>query len=56
MRFHQNPGKSGQEIQNSTAELIKGLVALVPLNHSVELSQEAMEVIHPTEMPTQVAS
>uniref|UniRef100_A0A8C1JCH3 Neurofibromin 1a n=1 Tax=Cyprinus carpio TaxID=7962 RepID=A0A8C1JCH3_CYPCA len=39
-----NPGKPGQEIQNSTAELIKGLVQLVPLNHSVELSQEAMEV------------
>uniref|UniRef100_A0A8C1XIR4 Neurofibromin n=1 Tax=Cyprinus carpio TaxID=7962 RepID=A0A8C1XIR4_CYPCA len=39
-----NPGKPGQEIQNSTAELIKGLVQLVPLNHSTELSQEAMEV------------
>ncbi|KTF87405.1 hypothetical protein cypCar_00034675, partial [Cyprinus carpio] len=38
-----NPGKPGQEIQNSTAELIKGLVQLVPLNHSTELSQEAME-------------
>uniref|UniRef100_A0A8C1VGT1 Neurofibromin 1a n=1 Tax=Cyprinus carpio TaxID=7962 RepID=A0A8C1VGT1_CYPCA len=40
-----NPGKPGQEIQNSTAELIKGLVQLVPLNHSAELSQEAMEAL-----------
>uniref|UniRef100_A0A9J8CNN8 Neurofibromin n=1 Tax=Cyprinus carpio carpio TaxID=630221 RepID=A0A9J8CNN8_CYPCA len=40
-----NPGKPGQEIQNSTAELIKGLVQLVPLNHSTELSQEAMEAL-----------
>lgn len=44
LSHHQNPGKPGQEIQNSTAELIKGLVQLVPLNHSAELSQEAMEV------------
>ncbi|TRY54116.1 hypothetical protein DNTS_031164 [Danionella cerebrum] len=40
-----NPGKPGQEIQNSTAELIKGLVQLVPLTHSTELSQEAMEAL-----------
>uniref|UniRef100_A0A672MNZ6 Neurofibromin 1 n=2 Tax=Sinocyclocheilus grahami TaxID=75366 RepID=A0A672MNZ6_SINGR len=40
-----NPGKPGQEIQNSTTELIKGLVQLVPLNHSAELSQEAMEAL-----------
>ncbi|RXN07553.1 neurofibromin isoform X2 [Labeo rohita] len=40
-----NPGKPGQEIQNSTAELIKGLVQLVPLTHSAELSQEAMEAL-----------
>uniref|UniRef100_A0A672PC20 Neurofibromin 1 n=2 Tax=Sinocyclocheilus grahami TaxID=75366 RepID=A0A672PC20_SINGR len=40
-----NPGKPGQEIQNSTAELIKGLVQLVPLNHSAEFSQEAMEAL-----------
>lgn len=42
--FSQNPGKQGQEIQNSTAELIIGLVQLVPLTHTSELSQEAMEV------------
>lgn len=42
--FYQNPGKQGQEIQNSTAELIIGLVQLVPLTHTSELSQEAMEV------------
>lgn len=42
--LYQNPGKQGQEIQNSTAELIKGLVQLVPLTHTSELSQEAMEV------------
>ncbi|XP_051717330.1 neurofibromin isoform X2 [Ctenopharyngodon idella] len=40
-----NPGKPGQEIQNSTAELIKGLVQLVPLTHSAEHSQEAMEAL-----------
>uniref|UniRef100_A0A4W4FPH0 Neurofibromin n=1 Tax=Electrophorus electricus TaxID=8005 RepID=A0A4W4FPH0_ELEEL len=40
-----NPGKRGQEIQNSTAELIKGLVQLVPLTHTAELSQEAMEAL-----------
>lgn len=42
--MYQNPGKQGQEIQNSTAELIIGLVQLVPLTHTSELSQEAMEV------------
>ncbi|KAF4086120.1 hypothetical protein AMELA_G00102580 [Ameiurus melas] len=40
-----NPGKQGQEIQNSTAELIIGLVQLVPLTHTSELSQEAMEAL-----------
>lgn len=44
--LYQNPGKQGQEIQNSTAELIIGLVQLVPLTHTSELSQEAMEVKH----------
>lgn len=42
--LYQNPGKQGQEIQNSTAELIIGLIQLVPLTHTSELSQEAMEV------------
>lgn len=40
----QNPGKQGQEIQSSTAELIIGLVQLVPLANMGECSQEAMEV------------
>lgn len=40
----QHPGKQGQEIQSSTADLIKGLVQLVPLTNLGEISQEAMEV------------
>lgn len=40
----QNPGKQGQEIQSSTAELITGLVQLVPLASMGEIAQEAMEV------------
>lgn len=31
-------------MQNSTAELITGLVQLVPLTNTTQLSQEAMEV------------
>lgn len=42
--LHQNPGKPGQEIQSSTAELIRGLMQLVPLANLGEISQEAMEV------------
>ncbi|XP_053097469.1 neurofibromin isoform X2 [Pangasianodon hypophthalmus] len=40
-----NPGKQGQEIQSSTAELIKGLMQLVPLANLGEISQEAMEAL-----------
>lgn len=40
----QNPGKHGQEIQISTADLIIGLVQLVPYTNSAEISPEAMEV------------
>ncbi|XP_047661070.1 neurofibromin isoform X2 [Tachysurus fulvidraco] len=40
-----NPGKNGQEIQSSTAELIKGLMQLVPLTNLGEISQEAMEAL-----------
>uniref|UniRef100_A0A673WT45 Neurofibromin n=1 Tax=Salmo trutta TaxID=8032 RepID=A0A673WT45_SALTR len=40
-----NPGKQGQEIQSSTAELIIGLVQLVPLANMGECSQEAMEAL-----------
>ncbi|XP_030632149.1 neurofibromin isoform X1 [Chanos chanos] len=40
-----NPGKQGQEIQSSTAELITGLVQLVPFTNTTELSQEAMEAL-----------
>ncbi|CAB1352784.1 unnamed protein product, partial [Coregonus sp. 'balchen'] len=40
-----NPGKQGQEIQSSTAELITGLVQLVPLANMGECSQEAMEAL-----------
>ncbi|CDQ94513.1 unnamed protein product [Oncorhynchus mykiss] len=39
-----NPGKQAQETQSSTAELIAGLVQLVPLANTAQLSQEAMEV------------
>ncbi|KAG2458844.1 NF1 protein, partial [Polypterus senegalus] len=38
-----NPGKQGHEIQSSTAELIIGLVHLVPWPNMPEISQEAME-------------
>lgn len=34
-------------MQSSTAELITGLVQLVPLTNSTQLSQEAMEVSPP---------
>ncbi|KAG7483656.1 hypothetical protein MATL_G00040740 [Megalops atlanticus] len=40
-----NPGKQGQEIQSSTAELITGLVQLVPLASMGEIAQEAMEAL-----------
>ena len=40
----QNPVKQAQETQSSTAELIKGLVQLVPITNTTQLSQEAMEV------------
>lgn len=40
----QNPVKQAPEMQSSTAELITGLVQLVPLTNSTQLSQEAMEV------------
>ncbi|XP_039612599.1 neurofibromin isoform X2 [Polypterus senegalus] len=40
-----NPGKQGHEIQSSTAELIIGLVHLVPWPNMPEISQEAMEAL-----------
>ncbi|XP_041097268.1 neurofibromin isoform X10 [Polyodon spathula] len=40
-----NPGKPGHEIQSSTAELITGLVQLVPLPNMSEIAQEAMEAL-----------
>ncbi|XP_072099532.1 neurofibromin isoform X2 [Mobula birostris] len=40
-----NPGKLGHEIQNSTAELITGLVQLVPQTSMPEIAQEAMEAL-----------
>ncbi|XP_058856877.1 neurofibromin isoform X1 [Acipenser ruthenus] len=40
-----NPGKPGHEIQSSTAELITGLVQLVPLPNMSEVAQEAMEAL-----------
>ncbi|XP_031429635.1 neurofibromin isoform X2 [Clupea harengus] len=40
-----NPGKHGQEIQISTADLIIGLVQLVPYTNSAEISPEAMEAL-----------
>ncbi|PNJ34470.1 NF1 isoform 21 [Pongo abelii] len=39
-----NPRKQGPETQGSTAELITGLVQLVPQSHMPEIAQEAMEV------------
>ncbi|XP_075993756.1 neurofibromin isoform X2 [Genypterus blacodes] len=40
-----NPVKQTAEIQSSTAELITGLVQLVPLTNTTQLSQEAMEAL-----------
>ncbi|XP_048468774.1 neurofibromin isoform X1 [Rhincodon typus] len=40
-----NPGKLGHEIQSSTAELITGLVQLVPQMSMPEIAQEAMEAL-----------
>uniref|UniRef100_H3BYU9 Neurofibromin n=1 Tax=Tetraodon nigroviridis TaxID=99883 RepID=H3BYU9_TETNG len=40
-----NPVKQAPEMQSSTAELITGLVQLVPLTNSTQLSQEAMEAL-----------
>ncbi|KAM4627329.1 neurofibromin isoform 7-T7 [Polymixia lowei] len=40
-----NPVKQAPEIQSSTAELITGLVQLVPLTNTAQLSQEAMEAL-----------
>uniref|UniRef100_A0A7N8X309 Neurofibromin n=1 Tax=Mastacembelus armatus TaxID=205130 RepID=A0A7N8X309_9TELE len=40
-----NPVKQTPEMQSSTAELIAGLVQLVPLTNTTQLSQEAMEAL-----------
>ncbi|CAM9328811.1 unnamed protein product, partial [Lampetra planeri] len=40
-----NPGKPGHEIQASTAELITGLVTLVPQCGMPDVAQEAMEAL-----------
>lgn len=40
----QNPGKPGLEVHSSTAELITGLMQLVPLANMGDISLEAMEV------------
>uniref|UniRef100_A0A3Q2GEA2 Neurofibromin 1a n=1 Tax=Cyprinodon variegatus TaxID=28743 RepID=A0A3Q2GEA2_CYPVA len=40
-----NPVKQAPETQSSTAELITGLVQLVPLSTTTQLSQEAMEAL-----------
>ncbi|KAK1331380.1 hypothetical protein QTO34_009334 [Cnephaeus nilssonii] len=42
-----NPRKQGPETQGSTAELITGLVQLVPQSHMPEIAQEAMEQCKP---------
>lgn len=42
--FIQNPKKQGPDTQGSTAELITGLVQLVPQASMPEIAQEAMEV------------
>nr|XP_046149876.1 neurofibromin-like [Oncorhynchus gorbuscha] len=46
-----NPGKQAQETQSSTAELIAGLVQLVPLVSTAQLSQEAMEALLVLHLP-----
>ncbi|CAO2644434.1 Nf1 [Lemmus lemmus] len=43
IRMAPNPRKQGPETQSSTAELITGLVQLVPQSHMPEIAQEAME-------------
>ncbi|XP_019943811.1 neurofibromin isoform X1 [Paralichthys olivaceus] len=40
-----NPVRQAPEMQSSTAELITGLVQLVPLTNTTQLSQEAMEAL-----------
>ncbi|XP_067288572.1 neurofibromin isoform X3 [Pseudorasbora parva] len=40
-----NPGKQGVEVHSSTAELITGLVQLVPLANMGDISLEAMEAL-----------
>ncbi|XP_073471102.1 neurofibromin isoform X1 [Aquarana catesbeiana] len=40
-----NPGKPGPDTQNSSAELINGLVQLVPQTNMPEIGQEAMEAL-----------
>lgn len=40
-----NPGKQGLEVHSSTAELITGLVQLVPLANMGDISLEAMEAL-----------
>lgn len=40
----QNPRKQGPDSQGSTAELITGLVQLVPQSSMPDIAQEAMEV------------
>ncbi|XP_072312524.1 neurofibromin isoform X2 [Eucyclogobius newberryi] len=40
-----NPVKQSAEMQSSTAELMTGLVQLVPLTNTTQLSQEAMEAL-----------
>uniref|UniRef100_A0A672NDK3 Neurofibromin 1 n=1 Tax=Sinocyclocheilus grahami TaxID=75366 RepID=A0A672NDK3_SINGR len=40
-----NPGKQGLEVHSSTADLITGLVQLVPFANMGDISQEAMEAL-----------
>ncbi|XP_029467778.1 neurofibromin isoform X5 [Rhinatrema bivittatum] len=40
-----NPGKVGHDTQNSTTELITGLMQLVPQSNMPEIAQEAMEAL-----------
>src|SRR4029434_11198910 len=48
---NQNPGKQGSDIQSSTAELITGLMHLVPQTNMGDISPEAMEVSCPSTPP-----
>ncbi|XP_036370881.1 neurofibromin isoform X2 [Octopus sinensis] len=50
-----NPDKPGHEVQNSTSELINGLVSLVHVQQMPEIAQEAMEALLRLHQPEIIA-